>query len=153
MTKEEKYKKQYKYRKSEKGIKWYKEYKELESTKAKNRERVNKTNQTKKGRVYVLYQNAKQRAKKNGRDFSITQEWVKKKLEKGVCEVTGTLFSYRKEGHNKAPFSPSLDRKNSKLGYTKRNTQLICSFYNILKWNWNKKTVTEILNILKVMEN
>ncbi len=115
-----------------------------------NEERYKKTD---KYRIQKLYNAARARAKKNNRVFTITKEWVEEKLKKGECEVTGVKFSYtKKRNYVSAPYTPSLDRKNSKLGYTKRNTQIVCNFYNIVKWNWDKADVKKILEILKTVK-
>lgn len=103
-----------------------------------------------KGRITQLLKSARKRAKKNDREFSLTREWVEEKFKKGVCEVTGAKFSFiKKEKYKSAPFVPSLDRINSTKGYTPENTQMVCNFYNICKWQWDKKDLKKILGFLK----
>lgn len=105
---------------------------------------------SKKGRVTGLLKSARKRAKKNGREFSLTREWVEKKIESGVCEATGAKFSYiKKEKYKSAPFVPSLDRIDSTKGYTPKNTQMVCNFYNICKWQWDKQDLKKILSYLR----
>jgi hypothetical protein len=103
-----------------------------------------------KGRVTQMLKSARRRARKNGRSFSLTREWVEEKLKAGVCEATGAKFSYhKKEKYKSAPFVPSLDRINSSRGYTPKNTQMVCNFYNICKWQWDKQDLKKIIKILK----
>ncbi len=97
-----------------------------------------------------LIKSAKKRAKKNGREISISKEWVKERLEKGVCEVTGVKFLYnKKEKYKSAPYVPSLDRIDSTKGYTPDNTQVVCNFFNICKWQWDHEDFTKILKYLE----
>jgi len=53
-------------------------------------------------------------------------KWIK---QQGKCKLTGLKFDLR-SGIGRLPFSPSLDRINSKKGYTKRNTRLVCVHIN-----------------------
>ncbi len=103
------------------------------------------------GSTHALFHSARQRARKHGRAFSITKEWIEERLEAGVCEVTGVKFSYDKKEYNTAPFAPSLDRVVGSKGYTKENTQVVCNFYNILKWEWNPTDLKKILKVLKTL--
>lgn len=77
-----------------------------------------------------LVRNAQRRMPKG---FDLTEQWALVKLKRGVCEVTGLPFSYGQSG--RCPWSPSLDRRNNRLGYTKRNTQLVVWSYNAAKSN------------------
>jgi len=76
----------------------------------------------------VLLNNAKNRARAKGLEFSLTSEWLLERLEKGLCEVTGINF----EGYC-SPFAPSLDRKDPNKGYTEDNTQVVVWIYNRCK--------------------
>ncbi len=116
----------------------------------KGKQRRRKFNNSFKGTIYTLYSGARHRAKKHNREFSITKEWLEKKVKKGVCEVTGVPFEYdNKKEYKSAPFIPSLDRKNRKIGYTPRNTQVVINAYNIMKWEWSKKDLKKLIEIVK----
>jgi hypothetical protein len=86
-------------------------------------------------RAYRLWNNARQRSKREGIEFTISLEQVKWRFAEGVCEVTGLPFSLelgsgQGRGH---PFSPSLDRKDPSIGYTPENTQVVIWMYNAAK--------------------
>lgn len=85
--------------------------------------------------IYIeqLFTKIKSRAKRLNRDFNLTKEFLKDLYQKqnGICSVTGMLFSDEKYNDCKRkPFSPSLDRINSKLGYTQDNVRFVCSMVN-----------------------
>ena len=89
---------------------------------------------TLKGRVILLFNGILQRCKKSGHAVEIDANYIQSKLENGVCEATGFTFQYAKsEKGGITPFSPSVDRINSKDGYTEQNIQMVCSIYNIGK--------------------
>jgi len=53
-----------------------------------------------------------------------------------VCPRTGQPFQIKDRGKNwadRAPFSPSIDRKIPNLGYTKENCQVVAWWYNMAK--------------------
>ena len=85
-----------------------------------------------------LFYAAKSRAKKKKLEFTITREWVYKKLLSGTCEVTNFVLVLTSIGEVKAtkktnPYAPSLDRKDSSLGYTPDNTQIVINAVNKFK--------------------
>lgn len=87
-----------------------------------------------KGRVILLFNGIKQRCRKTGLAFNVTSDYISEKLNVGICEATGIKFRYEKsENGGITPFSPSIDRINSKEGYVTGNTQVVCSIYNIGK--------------------
>jgi len=81
------------------------------------------------GRAKTIWQRAKSRAALKGIQFSITLKWIQKRIEKGVCEVTGIKFDLECIG-SKNRAAPSIDRKNVNLGYTPRNCRLVCWHFN-----------------------
>lgn len=84
-------------------------------------------------RTHGLFVGAKRRAVEFSLPFTITREWVRARLEKGVCEATGIPFSG--PSTNRA-FIPSLDRKDPALGYTPANTQVVVFIHNCARNNW-----------------
>ena len=83
-------------------------------------------------RAHYLLASAAQRAKRSKVPCTITEEWIKERLQRGVCEVTGLPLAIgSREGIT--PFSPSLDKLIPYLGYTPSNTLLVCYGLNMLK--------------------
>ena len=74
----------------------------------------------------------KRRSKKKNRPFDLTKEWILEKLENGHCELSGIKFDMTIGDKNafRNPFKPSIDRKNSSKGYTKKNCRMILSILN-----------------------
>lgn len=91
----------------------------------------------------MLFSAAKTRAKDKGIEFSITLEWVTEILEKGICQASGIAFSFEKV-KTRNPFSPSIDRKNSAIGYTTKNSQIVCTIYNNGKGEHEVKEFEEL---------
>lgn len=88
------------------------------------------------GRAVHLVNNARCRARRLHLPFDLTVPWVARKLRRGVCEATGIAFDFAAgfgKGHRFNSFAPSLDRKVSARGYTKRNVKVVCWIYNRAK--------------------
>lgn len=85
----------------------------------------------------VMLRSAKRRSLLQEYPYSLDAPWLQKKLKRGVCEITGLRFEASvirgKSGEHSGFFAPSLDRINSNLGYTKRNTRLVIWGYNRAK--------------------
>lgn len=83
-------------------------------------------------RQWITYalSNAKRRAKEIGVDFSLTRESIAAVFP-DECPLLGTPFSFA-AGVTVAS-SPSLDRKNSSLGYTPDNVWVISAKANRIK--------------------
>ena len=72
-------------------------------------------------------------------------EFVIDKLEKGRCEVTGVSFCYENNfGTSKNPLSPSIDRIDSNIGYSKENTRLVIWQYNLMKGELTDSQIFDI---------
>jgi hypothetical protein len=86
-------------------------------------------------RGYLLAR-ARERCKHSGLDFSITKEDI---VVPDICPLLGIpIIPLAKDRHH----SPSLDRKDSSLGYTPSNIWVISSRANTLK---NNATGDELL--------
>ena len=85
----------------------------------------------------IMLRSAKRRSTLRDIPYSLDTPWLQKKMKRGVCEVTGLRLeasAIRSEsGGHSGFFAPSLDRINSNLGYTKRNTRLVIWGYNRAK--------------------
>lgn len=83
------------------------------------------------GRIPTFLTSCRNAAKKRGNEFSLTREdflrmW---ELQQGVCAYTGWPLEL---GPN-TPFSVSVERIDSKIGYTDKNTVLVCRVVNTMK--------------------
>ena len=76
---------------------------------------------------------AKQRARKRGREFTITVDDIMPQIEAGVCSMSGLHFSYKSLGPGKRnPYAPSIDRIDSSGGYTPDNIRVVCFAINMM---------------------
>lgn len=94
---------------------------------------------TPRRKLKKLLNRAKCRASTKNLDFDLDESWLAEKLKK-QCEVTGLSFSFLppEVGHSKNPYSPSIDRIDNKLGYTKDNCRLVIWAFNVAKQEWNE---------------
>jgi len=124
---------------------WRKEYTD------KNHERLLQydKNRTINRPEYFLFSSARQRARKSGLEFTITEEDIKLLLQNTErCILRNVQF--QKGSNNKAhDNSPSIDRIDSSKGYTKENIQIISYRANLIKSNSDLKLFEKIVNNLK----
>lgn len=100
-------------------------------------------------RAGVLLRGAKRRAEEKQIEFSLDKEWVMERLAAGKCEVTGLEFDLGEStGNTRHPHTPSLDRVDSRLGYTKQNTQAVVWIYNCAKSEW---TLEQFMILVKAL--
>ena len=76
----------------------------------------------------LLY-SARVRAKKRNIECSLSREWIKSKLQAGICERSGIPFNMN-ANEGKKPFAPSLDKVDNNEGYNFANTAVVCDAYN-----------------------
>jgi hypothetical protein len=103
------------------------------------------------GRAYNLRRGAKQRASKLGLPFDLSVDWVRKRINDGICEVTKLPFTLVTEEtynttNNMQPLSPSIDRIDPKLGYVESNCRIVCCIFNMCKHHWKD---SDVLNFAK----
>lgn len=91
-----------------------------------------------------VYQGAKSRAKKKGKDFNITLEFLYNLLKNQdyKCIMTGIPLQASKGG--KDPYVISIDRIDSSKGYTKDNVALVTTIYNTCKNHYSIDNVIEL---------
>lgn len=91
-------------------------------------------------RARQLFCAARTRAKNTNRSFTITIEHIEHMLELGVCAGSGIPLdmSLNRKRTFRNPFSPSLDRRNSRKGYDPDNVQIVCSMFNMGKSDYNE---------------
>lgn len=80
-------------------------------------------------------------------------EWVEEHITPGTCEVSGIPFDFTPDGRGtgyKNSFGPSLDRTDSRLGYTQDNTKIVVWAYNGAK---GTGTHEDVLRLAKALCN
>lgn len=91
--------------------------------------------------IYLVAQ-ARVRANKKKLACDITLEWARHRWT-GRCELTGLAF---RVGLGQHPFSPSIDRKDRKKGYTMANCRFILLGVNMLKHVGTEKQMYQLAN-------
>jgi hypothetical protein len=90
--------------------------------------------QSLEARSYVLWDNARQRARRAGHAFAIDRADIERRVRSGRCEVTGLPFAHAAAGYRKAhPWAPSIDRIDPTEGYTPENTRIVVWMLNACK--------------------
>ena len=86
----------------------------------------------------------KTRSKRKGLDFNLDKEYIEQLWDdcKGICSMTGV--SMKKNSTVNDPFVMSVDRINSKKGYTKDNVRLVSRWYNVSRNNYGDKLTIEM---------
>lgn len=123
--------------------------------KAKNKRKINTTGQTRTLNFFATKIICDARVRCNGKNgrpatngiVTITKEWVKEKLEKGICEATGDKLTIKAGFNNTA----SLDRKNSlDPNYTPENSRIVTRQFNVMK---NEYSDEEFIRVAEALKN
>ena len=104
---------------------------------------------TPRGRALKIIADAKRCAEKQKLDFDLTFNWAEKIILNGRCQLTGIKFDLKvdkRKIHN--PLVSSIDRKNPKKGYTKKNCHIILWSINRAK---NDMTMKEFKKFIKLI--
>lgn len=113
------------------------------------RHRFNREQYKANNPAQYLWSRAKGRAARKGHEFTITKEWVQERLTAGVCEATGLPFDLDLgTAAEPNPWSPTVDRRDSRLGYTPDNCRLVAWVYNAAKNCWGDDIVLEMAEAL-----
>lgn len=101
-----------------------------------------KVNLTIEGRAKIFLRNAKNSANKRKQDFNLTVDdvvdfWHK---QKGICPYTGRKLELKAGCLN----TVSIERIDSKIGYTKENTILVCQAVNRMKSDFSFEEFYEL---------
>jgi hypothetical protein len=89
-------------------------------------------------KIFEKLKKVKERSRRKGLRFNLTEEWLLTKLDKGRCEATGLPFKFDKDPYIN-PYYPTIDRINSDKGYTVDNCQLVCWMFNNAKGEADEK--------------
>lgn len=90
---------------------------------------------------------ARGRCRKKKWDFNLTVLWACEKLTAGRCEMTGVKFVFDK-GISWHRNWPSIDRIDSRLGYTDNNCQMVTLQFNIAKGSWTNREMVEFCRLV-----
>ena len=88
---------------------------------------------------------AKARARALGRAYELDLEWAQATWT-GRCSVTGIEFVKIDDKAN--PFSPSIDRIDSSIGYTKENSRFVIWAVNAFKRDWPEEIMMRVARAL-----
>ncbi len=104
-----------------------------------------------RGKMFSIFENAQNRAKRKGLSFNLTKAWLEEQLVDGRCQVTGIKFeTLKRKGHFSNVYAPSVDRINPKKGYIKSNCQVILWGVNAAKREMSMKEFKSFL--IEIME-
>lgn len=95
----------------------------------------------------TMFSSIRFRARKFNKPFNLTHESIKKLLirSNGYCELTHIPFSmHTPAGVRRPPFLPSIDRIDSKNGYTFDNCRVVCLSVNIALNEWGEGVLLKI---------
>lgn len=95
------------------------------------------------------FKHLRKRAEDGGRVFDLTEEFLAELLGPMVCSVTGLPLQHTstcgpRDGQVKNPWAPSVDRIDSKGGYTKDNVRITCWAFNMAKGPWNEEVFAKM---------
>lgn len=97
------------------------------------------------GRLAILVQGARHRAKKRGYPFDLddygAQSRLTEDMNRGTCRLTGLPFDLSTV---RAWNSPSLDRIKPEEGYTQDNTRIVLLAVNAALGNWGEGVFAHI---------
>jgi hypothetical protein len=98
-------------------------------------QRKERKNSSISGRMLAIVGNAKARAKREGWDFNLTQEFLVKLwyIQEGLCAITKEPLTLQTEETRWKGTLVSLDRIDSEFGYTQDNVWLVCIKVNYAK--------------------
>lgn len=103
------------------------------------------------GRAMSLYKSAKRRADNYEEAIDFDESFILEKLKFGKCEVTGIAFDFNSPTSTaKNPYSPSIDRIDSSVGYIKENVRIVIWQYNLMK---GEISDSELLKICEIIVN
>lgn len=113
------------------------------------RHRLNRELYKENNPAQYLWSRAKGRAVGKGLEFTLTKAWVQERLTAGKCEATGLPFDLDLgTAAEPNPWSPTIDRRDSKLGYSPDNCRMVVWVYNSAKNCWGDDVVLEMAEAL-----
>lgn len=104
-------------------------------------------------RADAIYASALLRAKQKRLPFNLTREWVRERVLKGHCELSGIAFSFERQAGpwRRDPLTPSIDQIIAGAGYTTDNCRVVLNILNLAMCDYGFDTYREIA--IKCLEN
>ena len=98
--------------------------------------------------LFGAFRSARSRAKRSGMAFDLTLSGIKAMYDRQQerCAISGLRFDLVRyeDAFVKHPFAPSIDRIDSKNGYTSDNTRLVCVAVNFGLGQWGEEVFRTI---------
>ena len=112
------------------------------------RRKINLNNKYSKKGEFTYYLN---RIKLRKKEFNLTEEFLNNlwKTQEGKCAFSGITMDKQKFNKRTNPHTASIDRIDSKKGYTQDNVQFICYSLNLAKNNFTNEEFITFLNLFK----
>ena len=121
-----------------------------DASRAQKRENPSKTSAIQKAwrdkkRGHALTNVAKHRAKTRGLPFNLDPKDIQKRVDAGVCELTGIAFDLATPH---AWNAPSLDQIAPGKGYITSNVRVVLYALNVMANTWGHQRILEIANAI-----
>jgi len=99
----------------------------------------------------LLHRRALDRSRRRKIDFSLSFDQIAQlaMVSGGHCQVSGIKFNFDRGSFKMAPFAPSLDRINSRRGYTRSNTRLVCTCVNTALGQWGDDVFWKMIELTR----
>jgi hypothetical protein len=95
-----------------------------------------------------IHAGARRRALRSGINFALAPDHIENlwRRQRGCCAVSGISFNDERFDHAlvKHPFAPSLDRIDSRAGYTPGNVRLVCTCANFGMGQWGEEVLRRV---------
>ena len=95
----------------------------------------------------VMYRKARYRALRRDMEFTITFDELRDLITEnnGKCALSDIVFSDENPSESRiSPYRPSIDRIDSKKGYTKENCRIICAALNLALMDFGEDVFAKI---------
>ena len=105
------------------------------------------------GRAVEMLGAVRGRSVLKGYDFDLDVSDIYPILISGKCEITGIPFEFtRAKGNKMGPWSPSIDRIDSRKGYIKGNIQVVVWALNAARNSWGDEVLNTLVQALSKRE-
>lgn len=100
--------------------------------------------------VAVLMKESRRRARRRGIEFTLTEPQARGMMKRQGhrCALSGLPFDLEHRGDAgdafRRPFAPSLDRIDTKRGYTIKNVRIVCCAVNVALNEWGLETLLKV---------